>query len=332
VTSYRVRQRALVALICLLVCVSAGACRPAPADFAVQATAAAPSPTASEATEAPASTPSPPALEPSADPAALLDYDAEAPFDVDQGAGSIQVHDISYPSPMGGSVTAYLVVPPGEGPFAGVVFMHGGPGNRSDFLVEALTLARMGAVSILIDGPLARPESAFPGYSVAAFSPAIERALNAQTVVDLRRAVDVLISRADVDPERLAFIGHSYGATQGAVLAGVEHRIKAYALAAAYPRFMDAMPYELRSDEYARELDPIDPIRHVGQAAPSALLFQYGLRDPSLPQDLALQLVEAASEPKSVQWYNTGHMLTPAMIRDHIVWLGTQIGLDTTSQ
>src|SRR5690242_1019314 len=55
----------------------------------------------------------------------LFDYDQKAPLDLQQKSvedrHGVQVHDISFLSPMGGRVSAYLVTPPGKGPFAGIV-------------------------------------------------------------------------------------------------------------------------------------------------------------------------------------------------------------------
>src|SRR5688572_4840310 len=89
-------------------------------------------------------------------------YDAKAPLEVKESRvetrAGVAVHDLTYASPMGGRVPAYLVAPPGKGPFAGVVYMHWGQGNRSEFLAEALLAARAGAASIMIDGSYRRPE------------------------------------------------------------------------------------------------------------------------------------------------------------------------------
>src|SRR6266513_2436806 len=75
-------------------------------------------------------------------------YDQTVPLDVKEigieNRDGIQVHDISYASPKGGRVTAYLVVPSGKGKFAGIIFMHMRPGSRTVFLEEALSYARMG--------------------------------------------------------------------------------------------------------------------------------------------------------------------------------------------
>lgn len=93
-------------------------------------------------------------------------YERKAPLEIRTiGRSSrqdVSVIDLTYASPLGGRVPAYLVVPAGKGPFAAVLFGHwmmeGSPlRNRREFLEEAVVLARAGAVSLLIDAPLVRP-------------------------------------------------------------------------------------------------------------------------------------------------------------------------------
>src|SRR5512146_2359720 len=79
----------------------------------------------------------------------IFAYNAKAPLDfqeksVEQVHG-VKVLDVSYVSPKGGRVPAFLIVPPGSGPFAGLVFVHWGQGDRSEFLAEAVMLAHAGA-------------------------------------------------------------------------------------------------------------------------------------------------------------------------------------------
>src|SRR6185503_959618 len=62
----------------------------------------------------------------------LFDYAAEAPVAITEETvrqeEGYTVHDIYYPSPREGDVPAYLVVPDGPGPFAGILLMHGSSG------------------------------------------------------------------------------------------------------------------------------------------------------------------------------------------------------------
>src|SRR5262249_36002598 len=80
----------------------------------------------------------------------LFTYDPTTPLDVRtssaRSALGVQQIELSYASPKKGRVPATLVVPPGSGPFAALVFVHpAGPNGRRDyFLSEALELARAG--------------------------------------------------------------------------------------------------------------------------------------------------------------------------------------------
>src|SRR5260370_16222481 len=48
----------------------------------------------------------------------------------------------------------------------------------------------------------------------------------------MRRGADLLLARSDVDPKRLAYVGHIYNAATGAFLAGIDKRFKAFVLMA----------------------------------------------------------------------------------------------------
>src|SRR2546422_4823218 len=155
----------------------------------------------------------------------MFDYDRYLPLDVREVGietrDGVQVHDISYASPKGGRVTAYLVVPSGKGKFAGVIFMHMRPGSRIIFLDEALSYARMGAVSLLIDAPFSRAGESKRDFDPTVTHPEIDRDIYIQTVVDLRRGVDLLLSRRDIDRKRIGFVGHSFGAHTDVLLGRV---------------------------------------------------------------------------------------------------------------
>src|SRR5713101_6286570 len=100
--------------------------------------------------------------------------------------------------------------------------------NRKEFLDEAVMLAASGVVSLLPDGPIARP-----GY-VRDPDPLgdLQIQQRVQAIVDMRRGADLLLARSDVDPKRLAYVGHSYNASTGAFLAGIDKRFKALVLMA----------------------------------------------------------------------------------------------------
>src|SRR6266571_4039009 len=169
-------------------------------------------------------------------------YDSSPPFDIQdkiiQETSDFTIYDLTYASPKGGRVPAYLVVPKGKGPFAAVLFGHYGLGTRSEFIPEAKFYAKAGAVSLLPDYPWDRPE---PWHkSVDHFDkPELDRDAYVQTVVDLRRGIDLLLARNDVDPKRLAYVGQSYGAQWGSILSAVDKRMKASVLMAGVAETAD---------------------------------------------------------------------------------------------
>jgi dienelactone hydrolase len=267
----------------------------------------------------------------------LFDYNP-AGLDVEEASveyyEQIAVHDISYASPMGGRVTAYLVLPPGEGPFAGVLFAHPSDGSRDSFLEEAVWLAETGAVSLLIDSPWARPE---PWQRDLDYTPDNDRDMYTQEIIDLRRAIDLLSSRQEVDPERIGFVGHSYGAHIGGVLSGVETRIRAYVFMTGVPSRSDRIPRRISSaipaDDFVAYLEatrPFDAIHYVGHAAPAALFFQCAREDEVITHETSQRFVGAGSQPKQVAWYDAGHGLNDQARLDRARWLAEQIGLDAS--
>jgi pimeloyl-ACP methyl ester carboxylesterase len=278
--------------------------------------------------------------------ARLFDYDVKQPLDIqDQLTGESReftIHDLTYASPKGGRVPAYLVVPKGKGPFAAVLFGHYGLGTRSEFIPEAKFYAKAGAVSLIPDYPWDRPQPW--RKTVDHFDqPELDRETFIQAVVDLRRGIDLLLARKDVDPKRLAYVGHSYGAQWGSILSAVDKRMKASVLMAGVAESADLFLrnnidpglIELRKSQPPGELEKyvqvqseLDAIRYVGHAAPVALLMQFANFELYFDRSSIEHYIDAASHPKKVLWYDTGHELNdPQALRDRYDWLEKQIGL-----
>ena len=261
-------------------------------------------------------------------------YDADAPLGLrDRGVvrrvGRIAIRDVSYASPRGGRVPGLLVVPSGRGRHPAVIYLHGAGGNRLQFLSEAVAMAKRGAVALTIDAAESRPGTRPPGTGVAGVRRIVETGI--QTVVDVRRAVDVLESLPTVDAKRIAFVGWSAGARTGAVVAGVERRVKALDLiaggAAPVSVYTAVAPARFRA-QLGRLLAKIDPLRHVARASPSALLFQAGRRDELVPRPALVALMRAGSQPKQVRWYDSGHRPHARALRDSRQWLARELGLE----
>ncbi len=272
-----------------------------------------------------------------------LDYDRAAPLELReagvQDRGGVKVHDVSYGSPKGGRVPAYLVVPDGGGPFAGVVWGHwywdtSSMRNRSEFLDEAVAIAKAGVVSIMIDGPVARP-----GHVVDQTPMNLQQVHDLiQSILDMRRAADVLLARKDVDPKRLGYVGHSYNASVGGFLSGVDRRFKAFVLmAGTLSDKVDARSQEYRDhrqkvgpekwDAFIAKHGWLDPGNFVSHAAPAVVFMQYATDEGFLTPERARQYAENVSEPKQFKLYKAPHALNAEARRDRIEFLREQLRL-----
>jgi dienelactone hydrolase len=266
-----------------------------------------------------------------ATPPGPFEYDREATLNF-QDAGRvnrnypIEIRQVSFAGPAG-RVTGLLARPPGEGPFPGIVLMHGAGTNSTGMVLPATWLAGRGAVTLAIDSPFARTPRDL-GRGIEALR--AESDLIAQNVIELRRAVDVLQDQSTVDDDRIGFVGYSAGARTGAILAGNEDRVDAYVLMSAgsppVSEFVQAAPADSRA-EVEEILNVVDPLRHIRNAAPAKLLFQNGRRDRVVPRAALLGLYRAASEPKELRWYPSGHEPTPRVQRDMLAWLTEALGL-----
>ena len=121
-------------------------------------------------------------------PLATFDYDAEASLDIREvkreDRGSYTVVDLTCASPAGGRVPALLYEPKGEGPFAGLILMHGMPGSRKNSAFLAKPYVEAGAVVLAITAPFARPDDV-PRRSTITFTEK-DRTEQIQLIQDLR--------------------------------------------------------------------------------------------------------------------------------------------------
>jgi dienelactone hydrolase len=232
------------------------------------------------------------------------------------------VHDLSYASPRGGRVTAYLVLPTGSGRHPAVVLMHGSGADRAELLGLAAGLATRGIAALAIDSPFSRP----PIPRLPEGVPGVRRRsdLLAQEIVDLRRGVDVLQKQPAVDPKRLGFLGFSAGARSGAILAGVEPRVDSFVLisggSAPVDEYVAVTPAPLKQ-QVKRLLDEVDPLRWIKRARPGTIFFQNGVRDEVVPRDALVGLIQAAPRPQRTRWYDSGHSPTGRVQAEAIAWL-----------
>ncbi len=261
-------------------------------------------------------------------------YDASRPLDLQtkqkSREGGVELRDISFKGAAGETIPAYLAVPRGKGPHPAVIYAHGSSGSRRDLLPSAVGLAQRGAVTLTLEMrySAARGGTDSLPSGVQGLKTATDNEI--ESVVEVRRAVDLLDSLSYVDRGRIGYVGWSAGARTGAIIAGVEHRIQTFDLLAggALPvsTYVANSPADTRP-ELEDLLDKTDPLRYVADAAPSTLLFQDGRHDEVVPRKALVGLVRSASNPKEVRWYDSGHVPSTKAWVDSRRWLTDRLGL-----
>jgi hypothetical protein len=103
-----------------------------------------------------------------------------------------------------------------------------------------------------------------------------------EEVVNIRRAIDLLLSQPGVDSNRFAYVGHDFGGMYGILAGSLDQRPTHYVVMAATPRFPDWYLYLPKLEGEAREafisrMSEIDPITHVPNLSPADVFFQFAI-------------------------------------------------------
>jgi fermentation-respiration switch protein FrsA (DUF1100 family) len=158
--------------------------------------------------------------------------------------------------------------------------------------------------------------------------------LGALEAIDLISAVDYLMTRDDIDKDRLGALGVSLGGATTLLAAASDTRIKAVVddsgfsdapgvIATSFEHFigLPAFPFapltvaisEFRAGVSLRQLRPVDV---VGRISPRPLFIIHCMADRVVPAEHSKRIFEAAKEPKQAWWIPTGghidgHVVAP---------------------
>ena len=264
----------------------------------------------------------------------LFEYDHKLPLDkiqmgVEERSG-VKVHDITYANLTGGRTAAYLVPTAARGRSAAVLFVHwyeppSKSSNRTQFLDQAVELAKAGTTSLLIETMWSDPKW------FETRNQADDYKISVQQTKELRRALDVLLAEPAIDRKRVAYVGHDFGMMYGAVLAGIDHRPQVWALQAGTTSFSDwfLLGSKLQGEErqkFIEQLAPLDPVKYIGKAG-GPVLMQFAKSDRFVPEQKARDFFAAAKEPKKILLYDAHHGLNNEAINDRQAWLKEQLKL-----
>ena len=244
--------------------------------------------------------------------------------------GKVTVRDITFIGiPGRDPIKAYLVVPEGTGPFAGVLWGHWlghHTSDRSQYLDEAVELASKGVVSILINAMWAEQPSWY-GDRV----PEKDYENSIRQVVEIRRAMDLLLSYNNVDKTRIGFVGHDYSGMYGAIAAGIDQRAKTHVFIAVTSSlynwaFLANQPKS--KVEYVRQNAVFELTDFVSRIKGS-VFCQFSNNDPFIAKtDGNIFFNAVTTSVKEKKRYDAGHYMEgEKIVSDRSAWLIRELGL-----
>lgn len=272
----------------------------------------------------------------------IFDYEASAVTITENGSETrdgVVIRDIAFESPVDGmAINAYLIAQESEAEadsLVPILYVHwyepqSPTSNRTQFIEEAVMMAREhGVIALLPEVNWEEPTWYRGGRSLDTdYNDSVRQ------VINLRRALDVLMAQPGADPERLAVVGHDFGGMYASPLAAADRRARAYVIIAAASDFNNWMLFGVPEtqpglDGYKAQMQPLAPIHFVADAAPASILFQMGTEDFYTPEADYQAFFEAASEPKQLLTYDTEHAMDLSEIQaDRVAFLVEELGLE----
>ena len=234
-------------------------------------------------------------------------------------------------TPFGYRRVAEMFRPEGEASLAAVLYVHwyepeSISSHRTQFEEEAKELARLGAVCLSIETLWSDRDFFLKRTQKEDMQNSMEE------VVNIRRALDLLLSQPNVDAKRVAYVGHDFGGMYGVLAGSLDQRPTHYVVMASTPRFPDWYLYLPKLEGEAREtfirqMAEIDPITHVPNLSPARVFFQFATDDFHVPKERAEEFFAAAKEPREMKWYEAQHGLNEIATQDRKAWLRQSLGL-----
>jgi len=162
-----------------------------------------------------------------------------------------------------------------------------------------------------------------------------------QQVIDLRRGIDLLLSRHDVDPKRIGYVGHSFDSGAGAILDAIDKRlaslvfmggpqsVRDFVLSADSPQmvaFRKSVP-AVKIEQYLNTYAWADPAIYATHLGPAPVLFQYATHDEYVSVAAAKHYFAMSSGPKQMKFYDSNHALNAEARRDRFEFLREHLAL-----
>jgi dipeptidyl aminopeptidase/acylaminoacyl peptidase len=256
----------------------------------------------------------------------------EEDLDTDKFVKPIQIR---YPSPSEDSekplaTPAFLYLPKGRGPFPVIIHVHGGPENQFRPRFNPTFQMWIDQLGVAVIAPNVRGSLGYGAYYISQD----DTYKRENAVKDIGALLDWIASQRQLDQNRVAIIGASYGGYVALASAvyysdrlravvdrfGISNFVTFLENTQDYRRDMRRLEYgDERDPEMRAFLERISPLNNV-EKIEVPLFIQQGRNDPIVPNSESEQMVRALREAGQTVWYmnalNEGHSYDKKENRD----------------
>jgi cephalosporin-C deacetylase-like acetyl esterase len=249
----------------------------------------------------------------------FYNYDHELPLNdsiqLVSNDDGLKLYSVSFSSVHDKRVTGLLSIPDEtKGPLPVIILLHGlGDRKTVDYIEAGYQYFQQSGYAVLridIDNHGDRKKYDYDfdltdGYRYWT------RDIITQTVFDLRRSIDFLERRVEIDKDRIGFFGISLGGIIGTIFSGVDKRVKAPVIALAGGNLSLMFGIDAFTEETKDFFSIIDPINFVQEIAPRPLLMINAENDEVIDPLTSKLLFRKAKQPKEIIWYPSKHRDLP---------------------
>jgi dienelactone hydrolase len=247
------------------------------------------------------------------------EYDKEIPLQdsikLIKDTTAFRLYDVTYRSVHNKKVTALLTVPKNTSePLPIIILLHGkGDRKTVDYIEFGNDYFYKNGYAVLrldVSNHGDRIENEFD-FDFTGKHKYWTRNIITQTVFDLRRAVDFIEKREELDKNNIGFFGISLGGITGAIFCGVDKRVKVPVFVLAGGQMNLMFGKNALASDTKDYLSVIEPMNFIEQITPRPLLMINAENDDIVLPMMSKLLYKKAEDPKNIIWFPAKHHTIP---------------------
>lgn len=259
-----------------------------------------------------------------------FDYDADLPLqdsvELIKDTSDFKLYYITYKSIHNKTVTGLLTVPKNtDKPLPVVILLHGkGDQKTVDYIEFGNNILYKKGYAVLridVSNHGDRLENDYD-FSFTGKHRYWTRDIILQTVFDLRRTIDFIETKEELDNNKIGFLGISLGGITGTIFSSIDKRVKVPVIVLAGGQMNLMFGKKALSSDTNDYLSIIEPMNFVKQISPRPLLMINAENDDIIPPMMSKLLYKKAGNPKQIIWYPAKHHTIPIdkVYNDGVNW------------